>query len=314
MLINAYATVQALPPLAFPHERKAQLAGTELAEHLRGFKGFVGKHKMTHVVYGVLRHLERVQHHVAVELPDDQVNAFAAWAQAANAILFLTDATVRAPDGRTLIDPHGLPPTGAVPHPADAVQRAAEHRAALAVSGIPTPASLPPVVGEPEVALRSADEIAGRARGLLAVALRGESLASGEPIPVEDLPEAELTPHERSFMKSPDAQGIIDAAWRYEALHVLAWVLGWVPELPFPSRTCNVKALVGAVGGATTLRAVPEILDALDQTYRLHWATVDARLHDRKLDGVEPGVVVERHHALEWLTSRTAWDDVQTET
>lgn len=314
MLINAYATVQALPPLTFPHELKAQLTGAELAEHLRGFMGFVGKHEMTHVVYGVLRHLERVQHHIALELDDAQVNAFAAWAQAANAILFLTDATVRAPDGRTLVDPDGAPPTGAVPHPADAVQRAAEHRAALAVSGIPTPASLPPVIGEAEVALRTADEIAERARGLLAVALRGESLGTGEPIPVDALPKATLTPDEQAFMAAPDAQGIIDAAWRYEALNVLAWSLGWVPELPFPSRTCNVKALVTAVGGDVKLRPVAEILDALDQTYRLHWATVDARLHDRQVDGVEPGVVVERHHALEWLTSRTAWDDVQTET
>ncbi len=50
-------------------------------------------------------------------------------------------------------------------------------------------------------------------------------------------------------------------------------------------------------------RPIAELLDVLDLHYRLHWITTDARV--KKVPspaGVEPGVVMERHRALNWLT------------
>jgi hypothetical protein len=64
-------------------------------------------------------------------------------------------------------------------------------------------------------------------------------------------------------------------------------------------------------GGFVTL------LDGLDLAYRLHWVTTDARVKSMTpAVALEPGVVVERHHALNWLTrfDDAEWDDVETPT
>ena len=68
-----------------------------------------------------------------------------------------------------------------------------------------------------------------------------------------------------------------------------------------------------------TLRQRPtaEILDQLDLHLRLHWLTTEARLGRRDAEpGVDPGVVLERHRALNWLVrfEDADWDDVDTPT
>lgn len=48
-----------------------------------------------------------------------------------------------------------------------------------------------------------------------------------------------------------------------------------------------------------------------------HGAVVDARVNDRAAPaGLEPGVTMERHHALNWLIGYMdqAWDEVSTDT
>ena len=65
------------------------------------------------------------------------------------------------------------------------------------------------------------------------------------------------------------------------------------------------------------MRPASEILDALDLHYRLHWATTSARTKGEPAPaGLEPGVVFERHYALNWLTcfQDAEWDDVDTPT
>jgi hypothetical protein len=72
-----------------------------------------------------------------------------------------------------------------------------------------------------------------------------------------------------------------------------------------------------AVASAARLRPTGELLDALDLSFRLHWATTDARVKNAAPPaGLEPGVVAERHHALNWLVrfQDAAWDDVETPT
>jgi hypothetical protein len=340
LLVNAYATHRDPPAPAFPHRLRGRrdASDPELAKHLQGFKGFVmdrGKRPMTATRYAVLRHLERVKHHLSLEVEDGDMNAFASWARDVNALVFLPDGSVRAPDGKVLVAPGtGEPQAGAeVPYPEDAARRKASSTAALSSRGIATPKSLPPVVAEIEVDLLRPGDVAKRAFALLACAVRGESLASGDPIEAaqleRQLPLAfpALSPKERAFMENPvpGDQDVTNQVWRYEALATLAWSLGVVDALPFPAAICDVSALTKAMlaldarsfASSARLRAPSEILDQLDLVFRLHWATTEARVRKKAPPaGVEPGVVAERHYALNWLTrfEGAEWDDVTTPT
>ena len=110
LLINAYCTSRALPPLDFPHTLHGHrdLSDPELPDHLNGFIGFIlqgGKRQMTQSLYAVVRHIQRVQHHLSLEVEDDDLDAYATWAIAANAICFLPDGSVCYVGGRVLVNP-----------------------------------------------------------------------------------------------------------------------------------------------------------------------------------------------------------------
>jgi len=65
------------------------------------------------------------------------------------------------------------------------------------------------------------------------------------------------------------------------------------------------------------LRSQPEILDQADLIYRYHWAVVDARINNKPAPaGLDPGVAMERHYALNWLVGYMDqdWDDISTDT
>jgi hypothetical protein len=67
----------------------------------------------------------------------------------------------------------------------------------------------------------------------------------------------------------------------------------------------------------TTLRPIEDILDQADLIYRYRWALVDARVNDSEPPaGLDPGVALERHRALNWLIGYLGqdWDDVTTDT
>jgi hypothetical protein len=221
--------------------------------------------------------------------------------------------------------------------PSDVRERQARCEEELGQFGVRTPATLPPVVSEIDVVLRSAPEVARRAMALFMVALRAESLMCPE-FAVADLREKRplalraLTPKEQAFLNdaAPDQQQITNFAWRYEALWLLAWALGLVEELCYPSETCDVGIL------SKTLLALDEeallknakllptetLLDALDLHFRLHWLVRQRQQDGKPSDGemggndLDPGVVLERHHALNWLVQHggAEWDDVQTPT
>lgn len=338
-LINAYATVREPPALDFDHVLNARRdqSDPELSEHLQGFGGYIFEHgggEMTQHLFHVLSHVRRVRHHLSISVEPEALDGFAAWAKAANAICFAPDGSVRAPDGRALILAGGAAPEegAAVPHPEDAVARRARSIGQLEALGIPLPSGLPPVVGEPEVLLRPAQDAALRASALFLVALRGESLAGGEALEVAELqrrfPHAAsaLSPKEAEFLAThePEQQEVINAVWRYEGCALLLWALGRLPELPFPKGVCDVPTVATCMlelGGRlvtdSALRPTAELLDALDLHLRLHWAARDAQLGQTDPPaGLEPGVVVERHHTLNWLVrfQDADWDDVDTPT
>jgi hypothetical protein len=211
----------------------------------------------------------------------------------------------------------------------DQLARKVRSEAALQARGIPFAASLPPVASDTTVQLRSQDEVVDRALALAYVALKGEGLEADSLAGFDETYGARdhLSPAEREFADNPtpDQQALVNATWRYEALHALLWALGFVSELDYPNHPCDPGAdmeLLAPLSEAefrqqARLQPAAEILDAADLTYRYAWACVDARLHQRPAPaGLESGVVHERLYTLNWLTTRfdEDWDEVSTDT
>ncbi|RZO65668.1 MAG: DUF4272 domain-containing protein [Sandaracinaceae bacterium] len=334
VIVNVYATHREITAPDIEHRQLGRrgVEDPELASHLDGFAGYVAKSgggEMTSDRYHLIQHILRVRNHLSLEVTEEVLPRLSPWARASNAVLFLPDGSVRDPEGRVLFQPGGAAdPQASLPFPTDALERRARILDALAEMEVSVPASLPPTVSELEVRLRSADEVHRRTRALLVVALRAETLNTGDPWPVAEIrerfPDAfdGLSPRERAFMgqETPPPQEVVDHAWRYEALYVLSWALGHFDDLAPPTSICDVPATVKAADttDAAELRPTSEILDALDMHYRLHWATRQAVQVERVQPpaGLEPGVIAERHHALNWLVGfqGAAWDDVDTPT
>lgn len=211
----------------------------------------------------------------------------------------------------------------------EALQRRERSEEILRDQGVPINKSLPVIETEQETKHRSKDEVAYRALALLVVAVKDEGLE--QPI-VEKVIETYglagyFTPNERAFIRNetPSEHDRVQFTWRYEAAWVLLWALGYVEELPKPTGICDVPRAVKFMHERSAaqfiadaqLRPLNEILDQADRIYRYHWAVVDARVNGKPAPAsLEPGVTMERHHALNWLIGYMdqAWDDVSTDT
>ena len=186
---------------------------------------------------------------------------------------------------------------------------------------------LPVIESEAEASIRSVTEVADRLLALTAVAVKGEGL---EQEYVESFIEKRaihplLTPRERDFIaqKAPSQHERVQFSWRYEAAWTLFWALGWTDGvLGLPRAICDVSHLVATVRDNPDLtihgrRSANDILNEADLIYRCHWAVVQASI-DGELPsgGLDPGVTMERHHALNWLIcyDNADWDDVTTDT
>lgn len=195
--------------------------------------------------------------------------------------------------------------------------------------GIPINRWLPLVESEDEVLIRDSKDVATRAAVLYAVAAighGGDREAIRRFLEVEGLWGA-VTPNEKILFEGddPPGQAIIDASWRAEALWALLWALGKVDTLDIPKGQCDAghvhkvmpgKGEVAAFINSATLRPKSEILDETDRIYRIHWAVRDAQINGKPIPaGLNSGVVVERHFALNWLTwYADEWDEVTTDT
>ncbi len=340
ILVNAYSTLRDQVAIDFPHTARnhRSTGDSGMREHLNGFMGFVcagGEREMTATLFSVMRHIDRVHHHFSFEVEEEQLDELADWGRRSNSLYFLPDGSVRDPAGAVLVDPvTGIAqPEATVPFPTDAIDRSNRSDIWLANRGIPTLASLPPVIGEYEVLLRSADDVAWRIQSLFIVAVRAESVASANSIPATRLKgkaplafEA-MTPMETAFVHNdhPDQVSVMQFAWRYEALYALQWALSLHEELRFPDEICDVPLVAQTMLRSTSremildarLRSPAEILDALDLNGRMFWAARQA-----KIDGNEPpasidgNVLSERQHAFNWLIrfGDAPWDEVDTPT
>jgi|GEM_PF-705377 len=215
-----------------------------------------------------------------------------------------------------------------------AFQRKLRSEERLQAMGVPTLAWLPMLVGEDEAQVRSQEEVISRAVCLMAVGIKAEVVRDGDwlsfaPVLDEVIDgygvRAALSPAELLFLDdpTPSAQTNTQFGWRYEGLSTLLWALGFTDELSWPVDICNVAgdcAMVKELGpeGLATqanLRSAAEILEEADHIYRLHWAVRQAR-HNQTFPApaVEPGIVIERHHTLNWLIGTDGWDAVDTST
>lgn len=337
MLVNAYCTKRELPALTFPHKLvgRRDRSDPEMLADLGAFMDYLFPEgsEMNARLYGLMRHVQRARHQVSVEMEESDFGEFGVWLSKAQGVAFLPDGSVRDHSGRHLFHPHEPADESAnLPVSALALERKGRSETKLIGEQIDIPPHLPVVISEEEVELRTPREVAERALALVLVALRGESLGAGKPIPVADMRErqplgfAALTPAEHEFLEDPDppASQTVAMSWRYEAVLVLLWSLSMM-ELPPPTEICDVPSAVDRLleanekdlMEAARLRDPRDILDALDLHYRAHWAVRQAELGQSEPPaGLIPGVVLERHYALNWLTcfEDAPWDEVDTPT
>ena len=115
----------------------------------------------------------------------------------------------------------------------------------------------------------------------------------------------------------------LQLSWRYEAALPLYWSLGeGDAQLDRPIGQCDVSALTLAARdnrelANRSLRDIDAILDEADLIFRYHWAVRQATLDGEDTGGsLDASVVMERHHALNWLIGRydEDWEDVSTDT
>ncbi len=201
--------------------------------------------------------------------------------------------------------------------------------AILKAENVPFIENLPVIETEGESIRRTSEQVATRAMALCIVAVKGEGLEQEVVDQLIDKYEvaSAFTPKEREFIKNPNPtqHDRVQFAWRYECYWVMLWALGFIDGLERPDKICDVTLAVsflrengraGFIKNAN-LRPQGEILDAADLIYRYHWAVVDARVNNRQAPaGLDSGVVMERHHALNWLIGYMdqEWDDVSTDT
>ncbi len=201
--------------------------------------------------------------------------------------------------------------------------------AILKAEGVPFIEHLPLIETEAESTRRTTEQVATRALALCIVAVKGEGLDQEaiEQLIIEYKLESAFTPREREFIENPNPtqHDRVQFAWRYECYWVMLWALGFVDTLERPDKICDVRRAVGVLVEhgrdgfleKAALRSQREILDATDLIYRYHWAVVDARINNREAPaGLDGGVVMERHHALNWLIGylNKDWDNISTDT
>jgi hypothetical protein len=113
-------------------------------------------------------------------------------------------------------------------------------------------------------------------------------------------------------------QDILDVGWRYEAIYLLFWALGFVDELEFPSDICDVTLMFqlmkdnpnfAQLAEKARLRSTMELLDMADYIYCLRWASVDAYVNKQPQPAnMSFSVLIERHRAINWLTLKDEAD------
>ncbi|WP_199912771.1 DUF4272 domain-containing protein [Aquimarina aquimarini] len=214
----------------------------------------------------------------------------------------------------------------------DQKKRKVDNEAILEVSNIKINKNLPVVESEEDTSIRSPKEIAERVTLLAVTNMVAFGNISGEEA-LEYLDRYTLlekaTPKELDFLKNPTDDAKSYETWKCECIWVLMWALAIIENLGFPDHLADLNKIpsekypIGEgkdpnlfINAINTSRSKQEILDANDLYYRLDWACVDARIKGEEIKEVNPGIVYERHYALNWLINymNQDWDNVSCDT
>ncbi len=163
--------------------------------------------------------------------------------------------------------------------------------------------------------LRTKANMAGRAKSLCLVALKGQGLSNEEVFAFADaygVWEA-MTLEEHDFVldMEPTQPDMVNFAWKYEGLWVVQWALGLVRHLAFadtpvdptePTRRCIESIAAGDLSRLTP-RTANEILDAADVARCAYALVTTAHDQGHKVGpgNLHHGVVHERWQAFRWL-------------
>lgn len=203
---------------------------------------------------------------------------------------------------------------GAADAPDDVARRRRRTDAYCSLWGLPSvegdPAALDLVtVVDVTRGARSPELVRQRLLSLALVALKGEGLSQHEVFAIADAWELwdHLSVEENDFVlePSPDRQALVNHAWRFEGVQVLAWSLGLIRHLAFPDTVVDTGAITALVvrdiapyelAAALVLRPRTDLLDAADIARRCQ-LLVDAG----SSGSLHPGIVFERNVAFDWL-------------
>lgn len=214
------------------------------------------------------------------------------------------------------------------PNPTDA-QRARKEKSERAVRalGLPVNPTLPVIEDDAAVKPRPNAELAHRTVAVMICAVKGEvaDQTLTNSLVEEYGAGAWFSPEEDRFRKAPQVSQAerVKFGWRYEALHVFLWALGYTESIHPPSKIADaghdvrtLKAAGPDVASGAHPRSTAELLDMADLYYRLHWAAVELRIQGKSNPAVDEEIVMERHRALNWLIryQNQEWDDVATDT
>ncbi len=136
------------------------------------------------------------------------------------------------------------------------------------------------------------------------------------------LTDAELDYTNQDEISNHDA---IQFIWRYEALNILFWALGFIDKLPKENEICDVPVIAKTIRefedledliNSANLISKNQLADYQDLLMRYHWACIENRMNGKEApEGLDEGVIMERHKAINWLITNmfgANWDDVQT--
>ncbi len=195
---------------------------------------------------------------------------------------------------------------------------------------VPVNKDLPALEEDHLIEIKSAKEIAERLLILTYLCVSAQNKENKEIIDFlkeEDLWNSVSENEKKLFAKSRyKKQELMEISWRAECIKVLLWAINKIDRLDFPNKQCNVSKMLELipeymaplkefVQNAKT-RSKQEILDMTDLIYRIHWATRQAELEGKAIPAkVDPGVIEERHYAINWITNYGEnWDEILTDT